>query len=303
MQAMPVLQTFLPNSNLLNANLPANLAGNLTGNPSGPFASTSSQLPINCEALYAQVNKLAKTNKKFSQHPSNDLYAKGQERSKLLESGLRKIHSSTPDVQNASLNSVSLSGSVKERPPLPPPLDNIPKNPKSNHPFPIKSNTNLSHPESSYANQFGLNVYPQHRRSFSSGGQYDSDYDNLSKLPDDHNYEKVKKIGDDQLDDDDKEIVEAEYETIKPPQTSSDEDTDSPCYETIKTETKQIDECISEPNYETIRDVGKMPPFNRLSRTESDASADPGYERIRPGHDNKIDGSTGVDFVNIVERL
>ena len=57
MQAMPVLQTFLPASNLMNANLP--------DTQSGAFASTSSQPPINCEALYTQVNKLAKTNKKY----------------------------------------------------------------------------------------------------------------------------------------------------------------------------------------------------------------------------------------------
>ena len=331
MQAMPVLQTFLPASNLMNANLP--------DTQSGAFASTSSQPPINCEALYTQVNKLAKTNKKYlaSQPPLppnvNDLYAKVQKNLKLQsldqdrkmnESGtssgisIRKIHSSTPDVQNASLN--SLGGSVKKRPPLPPPLDNIPKNPKSSHSFPIKSNTNLSHPEPSagYANQFGLNVYPPHRRSLSSGGQYqdtDSDYDTFPphrQLPDDHNYEKVKKkiSSGGQLNDDDKEIVEAEYECIKPvgAQGSSDEDTDSPCYETI--ETKLTDEYVSEPDYETITNVSKPPPFNRLSRTESDASADPGYERIRQDYDQKIDeineanrGYEPMYRENFVERL
>lgn len=358
MQTKPVLQTFLPSSNLLNANLPSNLAGNQL--PSSAFASTSSQQqqqPNNCEALYTQVNKLAKTNKKFlsSQQPPlppniNDLYAKvqknlkipsiDQERSRLLESGgisSRKIHSSTPDVQNASLNSMSLSGSVKERPPLPPPLDNIPKNPKSNHQFPIKSNTNLSHPEAStsYANhqQFGLNVYPVHRRSLSSGGQYadtDSDYYETcanSKLSDDHNYERVKnKAGhSDRLnDDEEKEIIEAEYEIIKTPagaQANSDEDdedTGSPCYETIAS-SKPTDEYISEPDYEVIphdkNAASKLPPrapFSRLTRTESDASGcDPGYERIRPDYyDEKPkvaeSNEVGYDFVireHFVERL
>ena len=354
MQTMPVLQTFLPSGNLLNVNLPGNLVGNLPGNlagnqlPSSAFASTSSQQqqPINCEALYTQVNKLAKTNKKFLISPQppnlNDLYAKvqknlklpsvDQERGRLLESGgisSRKIHSSTPDVQNASLSGMSLSGSVKERPPLPPPLDNIPKNPKSNHQFPIKSNTNLSHPEAStsYGNRqpFGLTVYPAHRRSLSSGGQYpdtDSDYYETctnSKLPEDHNYERVKKTGD-RSNDEEKEIVEAEYEIIKTPgaqaNSDDDEDTGSPCYETIPS-SKPTDEYISEPDYEVIphdKNVGKaLPPrasFSRLTRTESDASTDPGYERIRPDYDEKIVESNEVAYEsrfvireNFVERL
>ena len=300
MQTMPILQTFMPQSNLSNNN----------HLQSSSFATTSShqqQQPINCEALYTQVNKLAKTNNKNKflmpqqqQQNINDLYAKVQKNLKINHSAgqtsnnnNKKIHSSTPDMNN--LHSASLASSsllnIKERPPLPPPLDNIPKL----NLFTIKSNTNLTYqePSTSYQhNQFNLNVYPQHKRSFSSGSQYqdtDSDYyetfPSNSKLIDNHhNYETVKKkCSDDKLNDDEKEIIDAGYEIIK---ASKDSDEDSPCYETISPSKQLVDECISEPDYEIIKNVNKMASTFKgnqlkLTRNENDASTDPGYERIK----------------------
>lgn len=309
MQNVPILQTFLPNSNLI------------TNNSYSSAISTSAQQPIvNCEALYTQVNKLTKTNKKLlpmppnQQQPNlniniNDLYAKVQKNLKIqqpnddklrsspnYENNQRKVHSSTPDMNNAP-------------PPPLPSLDKIPKNPKTNL-FTIKSNTNLNHstPEntastSGYGQQYNhLNVYPQHKRSFSSGSQYqdnDSDYYETfpdSKLTDNHSYETVKKKSNDKLDVNDEEIIDAGYEIINYSTTNSNKkdensDEDSPCYETIVAPAKQnssdeLDEYISEPDYEVIKNenTSKQASFKsdhlKLSRKESDVSTDPGYERI-----------------------
>lgn len=317
MQTKPVLQTFLPNSNL---------STNMMSSFASPSTS-SQQQPINCEALYTQINKLTKTNKKFSiaQQPINinDLYAKVQKNLKIQNIDQtnkdKKIHSSTPDMNNLQNNT---SISIKERPPLPPPLDNIPKNVpnKNSNLFTIKSNINLNHQEASISgysqhtnnshnNQYSLNVYPQHKRSFSSGSQYqdntDSDYyETFSKLTDNHNYETVKKKSDDKLNDD-KEIIDAGYEIIKN-QSNKDSDSDSPCYETISP-TKQLDD-ISEPDYEVIKNVHKIPTFecNRLKRKESDVSTDPGYERLRPDYKKIDESNEDYQFVNrdhFIERL
>lgn len=232
-------------------------------------------MPSNINDLYAKVQKNLKIQSTNDERSSSN-----------YENNQRKIHSSTPDI-------------MKNPPPLPS-LDNLPrKNTKANL-FAIKSNSNLNHentPSTSGYNQqpqqqqyLHMNsIYPQHKRSFSSGSQYqdnDSDYYETfsnSKLSDNHNYETVKKR-DDELNVGE-EIIDAGYEIISYSTNKKDEnsDEDSPCYETIAPTKQNSDENISEPDYEVIKSEStafKMPPFKKLSRKESDLSTDPGYERI-----------------------
>lgn len=313
-----VLQTFLPNSNILSTN--NNLSSNLP--------STSSSSSQHCEALYSQVNKLTKKNEKFSfpqqqQTNTNDLYAKVQKNLKQSndQPDNRKIHSSTPDMNNLTS---SFKGNAINKEKLPPPP--LPKNHpiKSTNLFAIKSNTNLNNQESvttySQPYSYQLNVFPQHKRSFSSSSQYqDNDSDYYETFPlsnksdeDNHGYEVVKKKkNNDKLkmnDDDqfDNEIVDAGYEIINYVKTSKEKreygsDEDSPCYEVIrndknmpssnKEQEDDDDDYITEPDYEIIKtdkvpssynnDLRTQGSENRLRRKVSDVStSDPGYEQI-----------------------
>ncbi|KAK4337406.1 hypothetical protein RND71_043353 [Anisodus tanguticus] len=258
-----------------------------------PNQAYISNKPIsNCEALYTKINKSNKVNKKFTlpQQNLNDLYAKVQKNLKInfnnsvtsssklsknqdfnslkinLNYDNKKIHSSTPEMTDKNLFVIN----TQKKPPPIPPLDNIPKNPKSNL-FTNKSNSNLTFTEANCStNQNNLSPYFQHKRSFSSGNDErydqcdsdefleDSNYETLANKVVEDNYEKIKnnkETFEKDLNENssDKEIIDTGYEIINYTSTNKDlnkdSDSDSPCYETIVKQNND-NEFVSEPDYE-----------------------------------------------------